>query len=38
VLLIDDVTTTGTTLRARADALRTAGCRRVYALTFARED
>jgi ComF family protein len=38
VLLIDDVTTTGTTLRACADALRTAGCRRVYALTFARED
>jgi ComF family protein len=38
VLLVDDVCTTGATLRACADALRTAGARTVYALTFAHED
>lgn len=35
-LLIDDVITTGTTLRQCAIALRMAGVRRVYALTIAR--
>jgi len=38
VLLIDDVCTTTATLRACADALRAAGARAVYGLTFARED
>jgi ComF family protein len=38
VLLVDDVCTTGATLRACADALRTARARTVYALTFAHED
>lgn len=38
LLLIDDVCTTGATLRACADALRDGGARRVYALTFAKED
>jgi ComF family protein len=36
VLLIDDVCTTGATLRACADTLRAAGAARVYGLTFAR--
>ena len=35
VLLIDDVCTTGATLRACADVLRRAGAARVYGLTFA---
>ena len=38
VLLVDDVTTTGATLDACAGALKEAGARSVYALTFARED
>ena len=37
LLLIDDVCTTGATLRACADALRTSGVERVYGLTFAHE-
>jgi competence protein ComFC len=37
LLLVDDVCTTGATLRACADALRSRGAVRVYALTFARE-
>jgi ComF family protein len=36
VLLVDDVCTTGATMRACAGALRASGARRVYALTFAR--
>jgi len=36
VLLIDDVLTTGATLSASAAALRSAGARRVVALTFSR--
>src|SRR5204862_7640393 len=38
VLLIDDVATTGATLDACARVLRSAGAKRVAALTFARED
>ncbi len=38
VLLVDDVTTTGATLDACASALKAAGARSVWALTFARED
>lgn len=37
VLLLDDVCTTAATLRACADALRSRGAARVYALTFARD-
>jgi ComF family protein len=36
VLLVDDVTTTGATLEAAAQALQQAGTRRVSALAFAR--
>lgn len=36
VLLADDVCTTGATLFSAAEALRSAGVRRVYAVTFAR--
>ena len=38
VLLIDDVATTGSTLEACAQALRSAGAKRVMAYTFAREN
>jgi pyrimidine operon attenuation protein/uracil phosphoribosyltransferase len=38
VLLIDDVFTTGTTLRAATAALKSAGASRVVALTLARVD
>lgn len=38
LLLVDDVMTSGATLDACARALRRAGHRAVYALTFARED
>ena len=36
ILLIDDVVTTGATLRAATKALRSAGARRVDALVFAK--
>jgi len=36
VLIVDDVTTSGSTLEACAEALFTAGARQVYGLTFAR--
>ena len=38
VLLVDDVATTGATLDACAAALKAAGARSVWGLTFARED
>jgi ComF family protein len=38
ILLVDDVSTTGATLDACAQALLTSGATNVYALTFARED
>jgi len=38
VLLVDDVTTTGSTLDAIATLLKEAGAERVYALAIARED
>ena len=38
LLLVDDVTTTGATLSAAADALREAGAEAVFALALARED
>ena len=38
VLVVDDVTTTGTTLAAIARTLRAAGAQRVYGLALARED
>jgi ComF family protein len=38
VLLVDDVFTTGATLRAAAEALKKAGVKRVIALTLARVD
>jgi ComF family protein len=38
VLLVDDVSTTGATLDACAQALISSGAPNIYALTFARED
>jgi len=36
VVLVDDVVTTGATIGACAQALRSGGCARVVAVTFAR--
>ncbi len=36
ILIVDDIMTTGATLNAAALALKTAGCKHVYALTLAR--
>lgn len=36
VILVDDIYTTGTTLRFAADALKNAGCPKVYSLTLIR--
>ena len=38
VLLVDDITTTGATMQAAAEALRRAGVTVVYALALGRED
>ena len=38
IVLVDDVTTTGATLSAAAQALLSAGAARVYGLTFAHEE
>jgi ComF family protein len=38
ILLVDDVFTTGATLRAATETLKAAGAKRVYALTLARVD
>lgn len=38
ILLIDDVATTGSTLEGCAIALKTAGAKRVFAYTYAREN
>ncbi|MGH2351579.1 MAG: ComF family protein, partial [Chloroflexota bacterium] len=37
ILLVDDVTTTGSTLGSAAEACRAAGAARVYAVTLGRE-
>jgi len=38
IILIDDVFTTGTTLNMAAKELKMSGCKKVYGLTFARND